>query len=120
MIKFDCIHYTNNSTETWKAHISRLVYFGSHCEMRIHGKSDITAIFGNTSSGYFIYFPEYETGCNIPSTTETFEIASKLLSIFSDTDAVTVAYAITMISELFCGRRKQCKKIRKSTNLIPF
>lgn len=65
MIKFDCTYSEHNSTQTWKSYITRLVYFGSHYEMKILGKSDITIIFGNTSSGYFVYFPKYETGLNI-------------------------------------------------------
>lgn len=120
MIKFDCVHYARKSTQTWKSYISRLVYFGSHCEMKILGKSDITVILGNTSSGYFAYFPECETGCNIPNTTETFENASKLMSIFEETDAVTVAYAISTVSGIFGGGRNRCKKSRKSTKVIPF
>lgn len=120
MIRFDCFDSANRSTTSWKSYISRLVYFGSHYEMKILGKSDITVIFGNTSSGYFIYFPEHETGFNIPNTTEVIENASKLMSIFENVDAVTVAYGINTASRLIGGNQKRCKRSKKSTNVIPF
>lgn len=120
MIKFNCTYPIDKISETWKGYISRLVYYGSHYEMRILGKVDISVILGNTSSGYFLYLLEYETGFNIQSPTRIDDNASTMMTLLDDVDAVTVAYAINEISGIMGGNQKRCKRKVKNTNMVEF
>jgi hypothetical protein len=112
MIKFDCKGFLENSGKSWRGYISKLVYSGGHLEISVHLADPIAANVCKTSSGFFVYFPYLENGLNLASLFDVEENVYRLLAIFADKDAATVAYAIEKVGNLLSlpHRRRKVKK----------
>ena len=106
MIKFYCKGDLDNAEKAWQGYISKLTYFGSHMEISVLLAEHVTVDICRALSGFFAYFPYYETGLNLSSLFNTGENAGKLMAIFSVKDAVTVAHAIGKVGNLLSKPRR--------------
>jgi hypothetical protein len=107
MIRFDCKGSLGRKEESWHGHISKLVYSGSHMEISIHMEEPVIAVVCKTLSGFFVYFPYYETGANLASLFDIDENAFRLASIFLDKKAITVASAIAKVGNMISKPRRK-------------
>ena len=120
MIKFNCKGFYDKKTRTWQGYISKLVYFGSHMEISVMLAQPITADVCKTQSGFFVFFAYYECGVNLCSLFDTDEIVGRLLSIFDEKDAATVAHAIGKVGNLLSKPRKRRNASRDDDDDLPF
>jgi len=120
MIKFDCKGYLNNKENSWRGYISKLVYPGSHLEISIHMADPISADVCKTLSGFFVYFPNYETGVNLASLFDIDENAGRLQTIFGNKEAITVAYAISKVGSLLSQPRRNRRCSKPVIREVPF
>lgn len=120
MIKFNCKGFCGSSNKTWQGYISKLVYSGSHIEIYIQLADTITAVVCKTLPGFFVYFPYYETGSNLSSLFDTDEIVGRLLAIFDEKDAFTVAFAIGRVGNLLSTPRGKRRTSKPLADELPF
>jgi hypothetical protein len=107
MIKFDCKRDFGNDTQTWHGYIAKLVYTGGHMEISVMLGKPVTADVCKTSSGFFVFFPCFECGLNLCSLFDIPENAGRMMAIFNDKEAVTVAHAINKVGNLLSRPRKR-------------
>jgi len=120
MIKFHCRGCLNDRVKTWTGYISKLVYSGSHMELSIHMVEPIAAVVCKTLSGFFVYFAHYETGLNLSSLFDVDENIGRLMTVFVDKDAVTVAYAINKVGNLLSTPRRRRRSAIPSADGLQF
>jgi len=107
MIKFECKGYLEYKELTWRGYISKLFYFGSHMQIFIELDEPISADICKTLSGFLVFFVDYEAGLNLSSLFDVDENVDRLLAVFDDRDAVTVAYAIKEVGHLLPAPRRR-------------
>jgi hypothetical protein len=115
---FSCEYGECGLSESWDGHITKILSFGSHYEMRVLSRSSITIIFGKSYCGYFICIPDDEVSCQVPQLKYTKEIVNKLIPTIGEINASTVAYALKAISPIVSREGKQCKKHTKRRKTI--
>jgi len=122
MIQFDCKGFYDDNGNTLRGYISKMAYFGSHIEISIHLQRPAAACICKISSGYFVYFPCYENGTNLPSLFDIGENTGRLAAIFYEKDAATVAHAIAKVGNLLAKPRRRRKVYECSDDLevMPF
>ena len=120
MIKYDCKAFCGNSNNTWRGYISKLAYSGGHLEISIHLDDALSAVVCKTLSGFFVYFPYYETGFNLPSLFIAQDNTCILQAIFDEKDASTVAYAIAKVGNLLSKPRRKRKTPEATDDELPF
>jgi hypothetical protein len=67
----------------------------------------ITADVCKTTSGFFVFFPHFECGLNLCSLFDIPENAGRMMAIFNDKEAATVAHAINKVGNLLSKPRKR-------------
>jgi hypothetical protein len=115
MVKFDCKGTLCHKEGAWHGYISKLAYYGNHMEISISMDEPITAVVCKTPSGFFVYFPYYETGSNLASLFDSDDNAYRLAQIFFNKKAVTVACAIAKVGYLLSKPRRRRRNANKST-----
>jgi hypothetical protein len=89
-------------------------------EISINMEQPITAVVCKTLSGFFVYFPFYETGANLASLFDIDENAGKLAAIFFDKNAVTVAHAISKVGSMISKPRRRRRMPETVAEEMPF
>jgi hypothetical protein len=107
MIKFDCKRNFGQNTQTWYGYITKLIYSGAHVEISVMLDKPVTADVCKTTSGFFVFFPYLECGLNLCSLFDIRENAGRMMAIFDDKEAVTVAHAISKVGDLLSKPRKK-------------
>lgn len=101
---FECIKKTSKGIEKWPGHITKLVNYGSHYEMRIESRSGITVFFGKTSFGNFACIPDFGAGCHLADFKDEFYSTEKLTYVMNSIDGITVAKALTIVPDILKKR----------------
>jgi hypothetical protein len=97
---FDCEIKENQKISKWKGRIKRFTNYGSHYEIFIESRSSIMVIFGKTSRGNFACIPDFGAGCHLIELKNKFWNTEKLVSVMGKVDGLTVASALSALSDL--------------------
>jgi hypothetical protein len=93
----------NSNNTKWQGHITKLINYGSHYEMRIESLSGITVLFGKTSMGTFACMPDFQTGCHLAELNNENYSQQKLLGVINFIDAITIAKALNSLTTVEVG-----------------
>ncbi len=88
-----------NKGELWCGQIKYIKNYGSHYEMRVEARSGITIIFGETISGNFLCVPAFNVGCELAYLKDKFWNSERLIYILGEVDGITVAEALSYVSD---------------------
>jgi hypothetical protein len=89
-------------------------------EISIMLDEPVTADVCKTMSGFFVFFRHYECAFDLPSLFDADENAGRLMGIFKDRDAATVAYAIAKVGNLLSKPRRRRRTVNISMDEVPF
>lgn len=93
----------SSSNREWSGHITKLINYGSHYEMRIESLSGITVLFGKTSMGTFACMPDFQAGCHLAELDNEFYSKEKLSGVINNIDAITIAKALNSLTTVEVG-----------------
>jgi hypothetical protein len=85
--------------EKWAGRITAIKSYGSHIELRIESRSSILVLIGQTTSGHFACMPDFGAGCYLADLKDIFWNTEKLTAVLGKVDGITVAYALSSISD---------------------
>lgn len=99
-VSFECSIIKQNKTdiETCSGTITILKDYSHHYDLMIKTISCIRLIYGETSSGFFVCFPDFELGCTMVNVYDRFSNKKRLVRILGETDATIVEAALKCYS----------------------
>lgn len=96
-----CYHQTEKRKQQWTGHLDIHHISDKIFELEITGRgSHFYAIVGNHSYGNFICIPCHEVGSELASLSDVFWNLERLSKQMNNIDAVTVAYALSLLADL--------------------
>lgn len=97
MQTFECFHtYSNGHHASWYGSWQKLSSCADIHELRIKGRgSSFDVITGYCSSGNYLCIPSINAGCALAAWSDIFWNIERLSQVISETDAVTIATALT-------------------------
>jgi hypothetical protein len=69
---------------------NKIIYHGSHYEIKIESRSGITVIVGKSEYGNFACIPDWSAGCYLSSLRDTFWNQERLIDAIGTVDGITV------------------------------